>query len=123
KTLEVISHLDDELIINTIADERAALDASINAGQAKSEHEAALLSLYARLRPGNPPQVEKARQLFAEKFFDPNRYRLGKVGRFRINRKFDLDVPETEMQLRADDFLNVIKYIPDLRSIRNKAHV
>ena len=38
------------------------------------------------------------------KFFDVNRYRLGKVGRFRINRKFDLDVPETEMRLRSEDF-------------------
>ena len=118
KTLDVIVHVDDELILNTIADEH-----QMDPGSPVTEHEAALLALYARLRPGNPPQVEKARQLFAEKFFDPNRYRLGKVGRFRINRKFDLDVPETEMQLRADDFLNVIKYILDLRSNRNKAHV
>jgi DNA-directed RNA polymerase subunit beta len=57
-------------------------------------HEEALLKIYGRLRPGNPPQVDKAKQLFEEKFFDENRYRLGKVGRFRINRKFDMDVPE-----------------------------
>jgi DNA-directed RNA polymerase subunit beta len=119
KTLEVIVHLADELILNTIADERnEALE-----GMNVTEHEAALLSLYARLRPGNPPQVEKARQLFAEKFFDENRYRLGKVGRFRINRKFDLNTPETEMKIRAEDFLQVIKYILDLRAGgRNKAH-
>ena len=61
--------------------------------------------------------------MFAEKFFDDNRYRLGKVGRFRVNRKFDLDVPETEMQLRAEDFLHVIMYLLDLRSNRNKAHI
>lgn len=43
-------------------------------------HEAALLKIYQRLRPGNPPQLEKAKELFKEKFMDPNRYRLGKVG-------------------------------------------
>ena len=119
KKVDVVTGSGDMLILNTIADEKQA---QMDGSQA-SEHEAALLSLYARLRPGNPPQVEKARQLFAEKFFDENRYRLGKVGRFRINRKFDLDVPETEMQLRAEDFLQVIKYILDLRNNRNKAHI
>jgi len=116
--LEVIRSVSDVLILNTIAEERQA-DLDLNV----SEHEAALLHLYARLRPGNPPQVDKARQLFEEKFFDNNRYRLGKVGRFRINRKFDLSVPEEEMALRAEDFLHVIKYILDLRSNRNRAHV
>src|SRR5207253_3197915 len=78
-------------------------------------HEEALLKIYQRLRPGNPPQLEKAKELFKEKFQDPNRYRLGKVGRFRINRKFDQDVPETEMTLRAIDYLNAIRYILKLR--------
>ncbi|MCE9532986.1 MAG: DNA-directed RNA polymerase subunit beta, partial [Planctomycetes bacterium] len=78
-------------------------------------HEAALLKIYQRLRPGNPPQLEKARDLFKEKFADANRYRLGKVGRFRINRKFDQNVPETEMTLRAVDFVNAIKYLLKLR--------
>jgi DNA-directed RNA polymerase subunit beta len=78
-------------------------------------HEEALLKIYQRLRPGNPPQLEKAKELFREKFLDPNRYRLGKVGRFRINRKFDQDVPETEMVLQAVDYLNAIKYILRLR--------
>ena len=118
KKVDVIDGLADELILNTIAEEQQAdMDLGV------TEHEAALLHLYARLRPGNPPQVEKARQLFAEKFFDPNRYRLGKVGRFRINRKFNLEVSESEMQLRHEDFLNVVMYILDLRSNRNKAHV
>ncbi|MGE3806934.1 MAG: DNA-directed RNA polymerase subunit beta [Gemmataceae bacterium] len=79
-------------------------------------HEGALLKIYQRLRPGNPPQLEKAKELFREKFQDPNRYRLGKVGRFRINRKFDQDIPETEMTLRALDLLNAIKYILKLRA-------
>src|SRR5262249_3162280 len=66
-----------------------------------STHEEALLKIYQRLRPGNPPQLEKAKELFREKFQDPNRYRLGKVGRVRINRKFDQGIPETESALRS----------------------
>jgi DNA-directed RNA polymerase subunit beta len=79
-------------------------------------HEEALLKIYQRLRPGNPPQLEKAKELFKEKFQDPNRYRLGKVGRFRINRKFGQDIPESEMTLKAVDFLNSVRYIMELRA-------
>jgi len=76
-----------------------------------SSHEEALLRIYQRLRPGNPPQLEKARTLFQEKFFDVNRYRLGRVGRFRINRKLGLGVSEKEMTLRPDDLIASISYL------------
>ncbi|MEY4614813.1 DNA-directed RNA polymerase subunit beta [bacterium] len=79
-------------------------------------HEEALLKIYQRLRPGNPPQLLKARELFKEKFQDPSRYRLGKVGRFRLNRKFNQEVQESEMTLRSIDFLNAIKYLLKLRA-------
>ena len=75
----------------------------------------ALLRIYARLRPGNPAQIEKARALFAEKFFDENRYRLGNVGRFRMNRKFRTDVAEDDQTLKAADVVNCIRYIMALR--------
>ena len=80
-----------------------------------TDHESALLRIYQRLRPGNPPQLEKARELFHEKFFDTNRYRLGKVGRFRINRKFNQDIPEDRMTLAPEDYVNAIRYILNLR--------
>ena len=83
---------------------------------ASLNYEQALLKIYSRLRPGNPPHFEKAKTLFAEKFFDANRYRLGKVGRFRINRKFEQNVPEDVMTLRAEDILGSLKYIMDLRA-------
>lgn len=76
-----------------------------------SSHEEALLRIYQRLRPGNPPQLEKARTLFQEKFYDINRYRLGRVGRFRINRKLNVDLPEDEQTLRPEDLIASIKYL------------
>jgi DNA-directed RNA polymerase subunit beta len=122
KTVRVITDPGDPLILNTLAEEKLDFLAEV------TEHEAALLKIYGRLRPGNPPQVDKAKALFKEKFFDENRYRLGRVGRFRINRKFEDDkrykvVPEGIQHLRAEDFLAVIQYLLDLRAKRNRAHV
>ena len=79
-------------------------------------HDEALLKIYSRLRPGNPPQLEKARELFHEKFFDPQRYRLGRVGRFRLNRKFAQDIPEDVQILQPRDIINSIKYLLELRA-------
>jgi len=81
-------------------------------------HEEALLKIYQRLRPGNPPALEKAKELFKEKFQDANRYRLGKVGRFRINRKFDLKTDENEMTLTSDDYVQAIKHLLTLRETK-----
>ncbi len=94
----------DKLIFNSIAED------------ATESYEQALLKIYQRLRPGNPPDLNKARELFHEKFLDPNRYRLGRVGRFRINRKFGQNIPETEMTLRSVDIINAIRYLLDLRA-------
>ncbi|MCH7960857.1 MAG: DNA-directed RNA polymerase subunit beta [Planctomycetes bacterium] len=113
KTIHVIQNPSDTLILNTVAEENLEQFET-----AKTEYERALLKVYSKLRPGNPPQVEKAKQLFVEKFFDVNRYRLGRVGRFRINRKFSLDTPADLMFIRGEDFLRVIQYILDLRSNR-----
>src|SRR3990170_3330792 len=90
------------LLLNSMADDTTG------------SHEEALLRIYQRLRPGNPPQLEKARALFHEKFYDTNRYRLGRVGRFRINRKLGLNVPEDEMVLRPADLINAVKYLLNL---------
>jgi len=118
KAVQVIRNPADPLILNTVAEEKLSQFMEGEDAPASNELDAAMLSIYTRLRPGNPPQADKARQLFAEKFLDENRYRLGKVGRFRINRKFDLNVPENQMFIRAEDFLRVIQYMLDLRSKR-----
>ena len=104
KKVEVIEQVRDSIILNTLASDDS------------KSHEEALLRFYMRLRPGNPPNPEKAATFFAEKFSDTNRYRLGKVGRFRLNRKFEQDVDESEMTLRPEDFLNTMKYVMALRN-------
>jgi len=98
-SVEVMPAPKNPLILNSLAEDTT------------SSHEEALLRIYQRLRPGNPPQLEKARALFHEKFYDTNRYRLGKVGRFRMNRKLRLNVPEGEMTLRPEDLIASIQYL------------
>jgi DNA-directed RNA polymerase subunit beta len=109
KSVEIMDLPQTMLLINALADDNTA------------SHEEALLRIYQRLRPGNPPQLEKAKSLFHEKFYDTNRYRLGRVGRFRINRKLGLDVPEDEMVLRPDDLIYAVRYV--LRLVTGEAGV
>jgi DNA-directed RNA polymerase subunit beta len=104
KRIEVVPEGVDTLVLNTLSDDPS------------DDHETALLMMYAKLRPGNPPNRDKAKNLFKDKFFDENRYRLGKVGRFRINRKFDLDIPERTMVLKVDDLISTVRYLLILRN-------
>jgi len=103
KKIEVIKKLEDPLILD-----------SLESDFTKS-HEDALLKIYVRFRPGNPQQVEKAKQLFYDKFFDAKRYRLGSVGRFRLNRKLGHNINEAVMTLQKEDYVEAIRYIMKLR--------
>ncbi|MHC5054143.1 MAG: DNA-directed RNA polymerase subunit beta [Planctomycetota bacterium] len=102
--VEVIPGVRDEVMLNTLRDDDAV------------SHEEAIMKLYIRLRPGNPPQMEKAQTLFHDLFQDPRRYNLGRIGRFRINRKFKHGVPDDQLTLTGEDFLRVIKQILGMRS-------
>ncbi len=76
--------------------------------------EEALLELYRKLRPGEPPTVSGGQQLLDSRFFDPKRYDLGKVGRYKLNRKLRLSVPEPTRVLTPTDILAAIDYLINL---------
>ncbi len=103
RVIRILPEVKDPLILNTLKEDLS------------KDHQDALIRIYQRLRPGNPAQLQKAKELFHEKFFNPNKYRLGRVGRFRINRKFSQAIPETEMILHKEDIINSIQYIMRLR--------
>jgi len=111
RKVEILEAPKVPLILNALTDDTT------------SSHEEALLRIYQRLRPGNPPQLEKARDLFREKFSDVNRYRLGRVGRFRINRKLGLNVSEKEMTLRPEDLIAAITYLLKLSATSSDAEI
>jgi DNA-directed RNA polymerase subunit beta len=71
----------------------------------------ALIEIYRRMRPGDPPTLESARSLFYGMFFDPKRYDFSRVGRFKFNIKLDSEVPVDQKTLSEDDFYRVIEYL------------
>src|SRR5437660_860563 len=79
------------------------------------DQEEALKDIYRRLRPGDPPTVANARALLKRLFFDPKKYDLGRVGRYKINQKLGIDVDLTERILTDKDFIAAIKYLINLR--------
>jgi DNA-directed RNA polymerase subunit beta len=76
--------------------------------------EEALMELYKKLRPGEPPTVSGGQQLLDSRFFDPKRYDLGKVGRYKLNRKLRLTTPDTVRVLTPQDILCAIDYLINL---------
>ena len=74
----------------------------------------ALMEIYRRMRPGDPPTLESARSLFYGMFFDAKRYDFSRVGRFKFNIKLDTEVPVEQKTLSADDFYRVIEYLMQL---------
>jgi DNA-directed RNA polymerase subunit beta len=95
----------DDVLLNTIKDDEA------------ESHDEALIRIYKRLRPGNPADEAKVKELFFDRFQNPSRYNLGRVGRFRINRKLKVDA-EGEV-ITSADYLAILDYLLGL--IRSNA--
>jgi DNA-directed RNA polymerase subunit beta len=83
--------------------------------------EEALYRIYNLLRPGDPPNVETARQLLDRLFFNPKRYDLGEVGRYRMNNRLHLDVPIHVRVLDQNDFVALITELLRLRNHQGEA--
>ncbi|MEI6349724.1 MAG: DNA-directed RNA polymerase subunit beta, partial [Verrucomicrobiota bacterium] len=80
------------------------------------DEEEALKDIYRRLRPGDPPTVPNARGLLKRLFFDPKKYDLGRVGRYKLNQKLGLEVNLNERVMTKEDFIGAMKYLIGLRS-------
>ncbi len=78
-------------------------------------HEEALIEIYRRLRPGDPPTLDSSRSLFESMFFNAQKYDFSRVGRLKLNTKLGLDTPLDEKILHPPDFYAVIKYLLALR--------
>jgi len=101
--LDVVRPGRDELLMTTMAQDES------------HNHEEAVLRIYMRLRPGTPPNTDRAVNLINDLFFNEKRFNFGRIGRFRLNRKFETDIPETHLTLTGDDVLHILRYIMLLR--------
>jgi DNA-directed RNA polymerase subunit beta len=76
-----------------------------------STREEALIDIYKRLRPGEPPTHENAQTLLNNLFFNPRRYDLGRVGRYKLNNRLGLDIDERCRCLAKEDFIEIVRRI------------
>ncbi len=93
---------ESQLIKNTLAKDPTASEAE------------ALEQIYALLRPGDAPNLETARAALERLFFNPKRYDLGRVGRYKINQRLKVKVPYTHTVLTEDDFVAIVRYLLEL---------
>src|SRR5512143_2583063 len=82
-----------------------------NASDAAKGVDGALLEFYKKLRPGDPPTLDNARSFMQNLVFAPRRYDLGKVGRYKLNRRLELDIPLSTRILTQEDLVAVLKRI------------
>ncbi|HEY2662911.1 MAG TPA: DNA-directed RNA polymerase subunit beta [Candidatus Binataceae bacterium] len=78
--------------------------------------EEAVVEIYRRLRPGDPPTKETATSFFNNLFFNAERYDLSRVGRLKLNHKLKVEIPLEQGTLRREDILEVVRYLLDLKS-------
>ncbi|EKU46488.1 MULTISPECIES: DNA-directed RNA polymerase subunit beta [Brevibacterium] len=81
-----------------------------------STQEEALLDIYKKLRPAEPATAEAARNLLNNLYFNPKRYDLAKVGRYKVNRKLGVDAPLSDSVLSVDDIAATIRYLVSLHA-------
>ena len=103
KNIPVVTASHEDLLIKSLKKDPA------------HDEEEALKDIYRRLRPGDPPTVANARALLKRLFFDPKKYDLTRVGRYKINQKLGLDVDDDERVMTPADFLASMKYLLNLR--------
>ena len=103
KEVQVVDTKDDDTIIKALKKDPA------------HDEEEALKDIYRRLRPGDPPTVPNARGLLKRLFFDPKKYDLGRVGRYKLNQKLGINVALDERIMTKEDFIAAMKYLTALR--------
>ena len=102
---EILSLFDNSLYI------RLTLDADTEATRSE---EGALIELFKKQRPGEPPSIDAARALLNQLFFDPKRYDLTRVGRYKLNARLGLDIDLETRTLTHDDIIALVKELVSL---------
>ncbi len=103
-TVQVVDIKTDDTVIKAIKKDPA------------HDEEEALKDIYRRLRPGDPPTVANARALLKRLFFDPKKYDLGRVGRYKLNQKLSMETDLAKRVLEPEDFIAAMKYLIGLRN-------
>ncbi|MGQ9537857.1 MAG: DNA-directed RNA polymerase subunit beta [Actinomycetota bacterium] len=107
--LRAMGYEDDEQILS-LFDGSPIIEATLERDHTSSREEA-LMDIYRKLRPGEPPTSDTALTLLENLFFNRRKYDLAKVGRYKLNKKLGLDIPLTVTVLTPEDILETIRYL------------
>ncbi len=114
--LRAIDYSSDEQLLSLfskedISPEHQFIRSTIEREPLIKDKSEALISIYRKLRPGDPPNIENARRLIDNMFFDPLHYDLGDVGRYKLNKRLGLNIPESQRTLTKEDIVEIIRHI------------
>jgi len=114
--LRAIGYSSDEELLNLFmkednSPERAFIKSTLDHEPTIRNEENALIDIYKKLRPGDPFNVENARKLINNLFFNPQHYNLGNVGRYKLNKRLGLNVDLKERALTREDFVEIVRHI------------
>ncbi len=114
--LRAIGYDDDKELLRHFRDvetsaEHSFIQTTIEREPSVQTKQEALVDIYKRLRPGEPPTVDNAQNLLNNLFFNPRRYDLGRVGRYKLNHKLGLKVEESHRCLTKEDFIEIVRHI------------
>ena len=110
--LRAVGYESNEQIQKLYGDD-PVIKATLDKDNSRNQDEA-LIEIYRRLRPGDPPTVESARTLMHTLFFEPRRYDLGRVGRYKLNKKLGLNHSLDMRTLTKEDLVEIIRYLSRL---------
>jgi len=114
--LRAIGYSTDEQLMKLVEDvdknpEHLYMKTTIDRDLGVKDESEALIDIYRKLRPGDPPNLENARKLINNLFFDETRYDLGNVGRYKLNTRLGLKVSEEIRSLTREDIVEIIRHI------------
>jgi len=114
--LRAIGYSSDEEIVNLFVEvdnvvEHPYIRTTLEREPSIKDESDALIDIYRKLRPGDPPNVENAKKLINGLFFDEQRYDLGNVGRYKLNERLGLNISESMHALTKDDIVEIVKRI------------
>jgi DNA-directed RNA polymerase subunit beta len=114
--LRAIGYSSNEELLNLFATEDNSpehpfISSSIEREPLVRNQSEALIDIYRKLRPGDPPNIESARKLVNNLFFNSLRYDLGSVGRYKLNKRLGLNIPENQRALTKEDIVEIIRHI------------
>jgi DNA-directed RNA polymerase subunit beta len=114
--LRAIGYSTDEQLLALVAEvdnnpDHQFMRTTIERDTGVKDEAEALIDIYRKLRPGDPPNLENARKLINNLFFDESRYDLGNVGRYKLNTRMKLDISESIRCLTREDIVAIIRHI------------